>query len=148
MRRAQRCRFGGQQGWQNLATAGDSTKTAFRSGSDSEDRKKSNRLEPSPGRYPIPQAEQLFKPQNRNVGGRGGSPSSFPWVSKGDILFEKRMSPLFALPCGLAGENSAALRAADSPYLRKSRRQNDTTSCAGFDVVVMRSTYSTGPSPS
>ena len=45
-----------------------------------------------------------------NISSRG-SPSSFPWDSKGDILFKKRMSPLFALPCGLAGENSAALRA-------------------------------------
>ena len=42
-------------------------------------------------------------------GGRGGSPSSFPWDSKGGILFEKRMPPLFDPPCGLAGENSAAL---------------------------------------
>ena len=47
-----------------------------------------------------PQAEQLFKPQNRNAGGRGGSLSSFPCDSKGDILFEKRMPPLFAPPAG------------------------------------------------
>ena len=95
MRRAQRCRFGGQQGWQNLAMAGDSTKTAFRSGSDREDRKKSNRLEPSPGRYPIPQAEQLFKIETANVRGRGGRPLvlSLGGCKGGYSLSRKRVSP-------------------------------------------------------
>ena len=46
------------------------------------------------------------------------------------------MSPLFAPPLRVSRRKlRSAARAADSPYLRKSRRQNDTTSCAGFDVV-------------
>ena len=40
------------------------------------------------------QRVQPFKPQTRNVGGRGGRPSPFSGGSKGGILFGKRIPPL------------------------------------------------------
>ena len=54
------------------------------------------------------QRVQSFKPQARNVGGRGERPSSFSGGSKGGILFEKRIPPLMcAAPwrCHIPAEN-------------------------------------------
>ena len=46
--------------------------------------------------HPIPQAEQFFKIETANVGGRGGLPLAFSWGFKGAILSRERMAPL---PC-------------------------------------------------
>ena len=44
--------------------------------------------------HPIPQAEQFFKIETANVGGRGGTPLAFSWGFKGAILSRERMAPL------------------------------------------------------
>ena len=78
--------------------------------------------------HPIPQAEQFFKPQTGNVGGRGGRPSSFSGGFKGGILFEKRMPPLVLRRArrspsrASAGKRMQRCRAAiesPAPYRRK-----------------------------
>ena len=83
------------------------------------------------------------------MSGGEGVPLILPLgFKRGHSLLEENV-PFIRSPLRVSRRKlRSAARAADSPYLRKSRRQNDTTSCAGFDVVVMRSTYSTGPSPS
>jgi len=53
--------------------------------------------------HPIPQAEQFFKIETANVGGRGGLPLAFSWGFKGAILSRERMAPLPAHPCGTQG---------------------------------------------
>ena len=56
--------------------------------------------------HPIPQAEQLFKIEAANVGGRGVLPSPFSGGSKGGILFGKRIPPLPRVPTAV-GQNTA-----------------------------------------
>ena len=52
--------------------------------------------------HPIPQAEQFFKIETANVGGRGGLPLAFSWGFKGAILSRERMAPLIrAAPLAL-----------------------------------------------
>ena len=79
------------------------------------------------------------------MSGGEGVPLILPLgFKRGHSLLEENV-PFIRSPLRVSRRKlRSAARAADSPYLRKSRRQNDTTSCAGFDVVVMRSTYSTG----
>ena len=83
--------------------------------SDSEDRRKSNRLDTSSSRHLIAQRVQFFKLQSRNVGGRGGLPSHFSWGSKGGILFGKRIPPLTAH----SHANGRPPRALWARYLRR-----------------------------
>ena len=51
--------------------------------------------------HPIPQAEQFFKIETANVGGRGGTPLAFSWGFKGAILSRERMAPFAASPHGV-----------------------------------------------
>ena len=51
----------------------------------------------------IPQAEQLFKLQSRNVRGQGARPLAFSWGSKGAILSRERMAPFPASPARCRG---------------------------------------------
>ena len=78
--------------------------------------------------HPIPQAEQFFKPQTGNVGGRGGTPLVFLWGFKGGILFEKRIPHLVPRRArrspsrASAGKRMQRCRAAigsPAPYRRK-----------------------------
>ena len=57
-----------------------------------------NRIATTPGRHPIAQRVQLFKPQTGNVGGRGDLPSRSLGGAKGAILSRERMAPLAASP--------------------------------------------------
>ena len=69
---------------------GNCVRPPTRRHSDSEDRRKSNRLDTSSSRHLIAQRVQFFKPQSDNT-------KSFSWGSKGDILFCEREYPL--CPC-------------------------------------------------
>ena len=79
--------------WQAIASLcksevdGDCVRLTTRRQSDSEDRRKSNRLDTSSSRHLIAQRVQFFKPQSDNT-------KSFSWGSKGDILFCEREYPL------------------------------------------------------
>ena len=53
---------------------GNCVRLTTRRQSGSGDRRKSNRLDSTSGRHPIPQASQLFKPQSRNGGVKGQGP--------------------------------------------------------------------------
>jgi hypothetical protein len=66
---------------------GNCVRPPTRRQSDSEDRRKSNRLDTSSSRHLIAQRVQFFKPQSDNT-------KSFSWGSKGDILFCEREYPL------------------------------------------------------
>ena len=66
---------------------GNCVRPPTRRHSDSEDRRKSNRLDTSSSRHLIAQCVQFFKPQSDNT-------KSFSWGSKGDILFCEREYPL------------------------------------------------------
>ena len=66
---------------------GNCVRPPTRRHSDSEDRRKSNRLDISSSRHLIAQCVQFFKPQSDNT-------KSFSWGSKGDILFCEREYPL------------------------------------------------------
>ena len=46
--------------------------------------------------YPIPQAEQFFKPQTGNVGGRGGAPLVFLWGIQRGYSLRKENTPFGA----------------------------------------------------
>ena len=79
---------------------GNCVRPPTRRQSDSEDRRKSNRLDTSSSRHLIAQRVQFFKPQSDNT-------KSFSWGSKGDILFCEReypplthAAPLALLPRG------------------------------------------------
>ena len=79
--------------WQAIASLcksevdGDCVRLTTRRQSDSEDRRKSNRLDTSSSRHLIAQRVQFFKLQSDNT-------KSFSWGSKGDILFCEREYPL------------------------------------------------------
>ena len=79
--------------WQAIASLckskvdGNCVRPPTRRQSDSEDRRKSNRLDTSSSRHLIAQRVQFFKPQSDNT-------KSFSWGSKGDILFCEREYPL------------------------------------------------------
>ena len=79
--------------WQAIASLcksevdGDCVRPPTRRQSDSEDRRKSNRLDTSSSRHLIAQRVQFFKLQPDNT-------KSFSWGSKGDILFCEREYPL------------------------------------------------------
>ena len=66
---------------------GNCVRPPTRRQSDSEDRRKSNRLDTSSSRHLIAQRVQFFKLQSDNT-------KSFSWGSKGDILFREREYPL------------------------------------------------------
>ena len=79
--------------WQAIASLcksevdGDCVRLTTRRQSDSEDRRKSNRLDTSSSRHLIAQRVQFFKLQSDNT-------KSFSWGFKGDILFCEREYPL------------------------------------------------------
>ena len=50
--------------------------------------------------HPIPQAEQFFKPQTGNVGGRGGTPLVFLWGIQKGYSLRKENTPFGAAACG------------------------------------------------
>ena len=66
--------------------------------------------------HPIPQAEQFFKIETANVGGRGGLPLAFSWGFKGAILSRERMAPFARFPAS-GGENR-------SPFGTQKRRDH------------------------
>ena len=76
----------------------------------------------------IAQRVQPFKPQARNVGGRGERPSSFSGGYKGGILFEKRIPPLIVQRRGAA----IPLRTTLSPEARscRGRREHENADAA------------------
>ena len=75
---------------------GDCVRVTNRRQSDSEDRSKPSRVEPSHGRHPIPQAVQFFKPKAGNVNlSLGGS--------RGPFSFAKENGPLVRVPLRGAG---------------------------------------------
>ena len=76
----------------------DCVRVTNRRQSDSEDSSNSNRLAPSLGRHPIPQAAQLFKRQSANA-------KPFSWGSKGAILFCEREWPLCPVSLRVAGKH-------------------------------------------
>ena len=75
--RAAKPRWQEKAGLIKFKVDGDCVRVTNRRQSDSEDRSKPSRVEPSHGRHPIPQAVQLFKPKAGNVnlslgGSKGG----------------------------------------------------------------------------
>ena len=77
---------------------GNCVRPPTRRQSDSEDRRKSNRLDTSSSRHLIVQRVQFFKLQSDNT-------KSFSWGSKGDILFD---------PCSAFGAASSRHTCRDS----------------------------------
>ena len=108
--------------WQAIASLcksevdGDCVRLTTRRQSDSEDRRKSNRLDTSSSRHLIAQRVQFFKPQSDNT-------KSFSWGSKGDILFCEREYPL--CPCRpQAAYPFAPVRKAENRYMFSVKMQN------------------------
>ena len=64
----------------------------------------------------IAQRVQLFELQSRNVGGRGGLPSSFSGGFKGGILFEKRIPPLVPRRARRSPQRALWAREYEFPY--------------------------------
>ena len=104
--------------WQAIASLcksevdGDCVRLTTRRQSDSEDRRKSNRLDTSSSRHLIAQRVQFFKLQSDNT-------KSFSWGSKGDILFCEREYPLWNPrsafdPCSAFGAASSRHTCRDS----------------------------------
>ena len=78
--------------------------------------------------HPIPQAEQFFKPQTGNVGGRGGTPLVFLWGIQRGYSLRKENTPFGAaartpLPLRTRAKKRAILSRENLPLCPVQRRR-------------------------
>ena len=83
---------------------GDCVRVTNRRQSDSEDRRKSNRLDTSSSRHLIAQRVQFFKLQPANVRGQGASPLRSLGGSKGGHSLTRENGSLCRTPAGTQGK--------------------------------------------